>query len=96
MNDAFPCTGCGACCRSVRLSELTAALDRGDGVCRYLNDAQNTCTIYDTRPDICNIRRLYEQHFKSNISWSKFVDLNLIACEELLKQQQIKFKDGLV
>lgn len=87
MSEAFPCTGCGACCKSVRLSELTAALDRGDGVCRNLDDIKNICTIYDTRPDICNIQRTYEQYYKPRISWPRFVVLNQIACEELLKQQ---------
>lgn len=87
MSEPFPCTGCGACCKSVLLSELTAALDRGDGTCRYFDNVLSTCTIYDDRPDICNIQRTYEQYYKPNIGWSKFVALNLIACEDLLKQQ---------
>ena len=96
MSNPFPCTGCGACCRSVRLSELTAALDRGDGACRHLDDVQNICTIYDVRPDICNIKRTYEQHYKSSISWSKFVALNQIACDDLLKQQIAVFGSGQI
>lgn len=87
MRKPFPCTGCGACCRSVRLSELTADFDRGDGTCKNFDEAKNTCIIYDDRPDICNIERAYEQHYKPSISWLRFVALNQIACEELLKQQ---------
>lgn len=89
MSKPFPCTSCGACCKSVLLSELTAALDRGDGTCRYFDDALSICTIYDDRPDICNIQLTYEQYYKHNISWPKFVELNLIACEDLLKQQTL-------
>ena len=87
MNAAFPCTGCGACCRSIRLSEFTVALDRGDGTCRHLDDNHNTCTIYDSRPTICNIQRTYEQTYKPIVSWSKFVALNQIACGELLRKR---------
>ena len=42
----FECDKCGACCRSLKRSELYSKLDRGDGVCKYLND--NLCSIYDT------------------------------------------------
>jgi Fe-S-cluster containining protein len=31
----FPCTKCGACCRHVNLSPLTAYLDRGDGIATH-------------------------------------------------------------
>ena len=34
-------------------SLLLAELDRGDGVCRHLNDKSNLCRIYDDRPPIC-------------------------------------------
>jgi uncharacterized protein len=87
MTAVFPCTGCGACCRSVRFSPLTTDLDRGDGVCRHLNDIQNSCTIYENRPDICNIQRTYEQQYKSTVSWPKFITLNLVACQELLSKK---------
>lgn len=92
MSEAFPCTGCGACCRSILRSEKTSALDRGDGTCRYLDDKENLCIIYENRPDICNIQNSYEKSYKSLISWSEFVDLNQIACNELLKQQSLASK----
>ncbi len=87
MKEIFPCNSCGACCKSVQLSKLTANLDRGDGTCRHFDDAQNTCLIYDTRPDICNVQHTYESHYKEIISWEKFIVLNQIACAELLKKQ---------
>jgi len=86
MSEAFPCNNCGACCKSIRLSTQTDWLDRGDGVCRYFDDQQNTCTIYENRPEICNVRVMYEKHYQSQFNWSEFVLVNQKACEALLEQ----------
>lgn len=86
MSDIFPCNNCGACCKSIRLSTQTAWLDRGDGVCRHFDDTQNTCTIYETRPEVCNVRIMYEKHYQSQFNWAEFVVVNQKACEELLRQ----------
>jgi Fe-S-cluster containining protein len=86
MNEIFPCNNCGACCKSIRLSTQTAWLDRGDGVCRHFDDTQNTCTIYENRPEVCNVRMMYDKHYKDGFTWSDFVVVNQKACEELLKQ----------
>lgn len=83
MSEAFPCNQCGACCKSIRLSTLTDWLDRGDGVCRHFDDEQNTCTIYENRPDVCNVRMMYEQHYQRNLDWSEFITINQQACEKL-------------
>lgn len=79
----FPCTQCGACCRHVDLSELTAYLNRGDGVCRHYDINTRLCLIYEQRPDVCRVDTYYKQHFQERINWDKFVELNLIACEQL-------------
>ena len=50
IGDAFPCTACGACCRSLGGSSLYAGLDRGDGVCQHLDEGSNLCRIYEARP----------------------------------------------
>lgn len=81
--NVFPCTQCGACCRHVDLSELTAFLNRGDGVCRHHDVDTHLCTIYDQRPNICRVDEYYQQHLKEQITWSDFVELNLIACKKL-------------
>lgn len=53
----FPCTSCGACCRRLNLfpkgfieSHGLEADDKGH--CVNLND-DNTCRIYEDRPEIC-------------------------------------------
>jgi Fe-S-cluster containining protein len=86
MIEAFPCNSCGACCKSIRLSTQTDWLDRGDGVCRYFDDQQNICSIYENRPEICNVRVMYEKHYQSQFNWSEFVLVNQKACEALLEQ----------
>jgi Fe-S-cluster containining protein len=86
MSEAFPCNSCGACCKSIRLSTQTDWLDRGDGVCRYFDDQQNICSIYENRPEICNVRVMYEKHYQSQFNWSEFVLVNQKACEALLEQ----------
>ena len=82
MSGAFPCNACGACCRSLGGVSIYAKLDRGDGVCRHLDDESNLCRIYVERPTICRVSDMYERFF-SYLSWSEFVALNLKACEEL-------------
>ena len=33
--------------------------DRGDGACANLNE-KNQCSIYETRPDICRVDKMYK------------------------------------
>ena len=71
MNNDFPCEKCGCCCRKVGLMKGMEAFDRGDGVCKYLKE-NNTCSIYENRPDICNTRVYYEKNYKDKMSWEDF------------------------
>lgn len=80
---AFPCTACGQCCRRVYLSEKTAYLNRGDGVCQYFNEENNLCSIYENRPLICRVDDYYQAHFSQMISWDDFVQLNMEICHSL-------------
>jgi hypothetical protein len=48
---AFPCVRCGNCCRSI--AHIFPEYDTGNGTCRYLRG--NLCSIYERRPDICNL-----------------------------------------
>lgn len=88
MREPFPCNGCGACCKSIRLSAQTAGLDRGDGVCRHYDEQRKECGIYDHRPEVCNVERLYETQYASRLDWPLFVALNLQACAGLQARQE--------
>ncbi len=50
----FPCTRCGACCRSVTFIPQLAHMAWPDGACRHLT-ADNLCSIYETRPKLCRV-----------------------------------------
>ena len=53
----FKCDKCGECCRHLNESDLYIELDRGDGVCKYLDG--NLCSIYENRPLHCRIDESY-------------------------------------
>lgn len=77
----FQCDKCGACCRNLRLSSLYKELDRGDGVCKYLDG--NLCSIYDNRPLICRVDDSYNVLFKDKLSREEYYRLNYESCIKL-------------
>ena len=79
----FNCSKCGSCCRNLHLNELYKELDRGDGVCKYFAETTNFCKIYSTRPDICNVMKMYETHFNKYYSLKEYIRLNEKSCEKL-------------
>ena len=81
---SFSCDCCGACCRNIRLSNLSGELDRGDGVCKNLT-ANNLCAIYSERPIFCNVDAYYEKFLSQVMSREKFHELNRAACARLKK-----------
>ena len=87
MNSEFPCDRCGCCCRRVNLVDEMKIFDRGDGVCKYLND-KNECSIYDNRPDICNTKIYYEKYYKSKMTWDEFVKKCRKGCKLLQKMSK--------
>lgn len=70
------------CCRMVDVTEETRELDRGDGICKHLDTATNTCTIYNDRPDICRVDKQYELHGNGK-TWPEFIEITLQACDLL-------------
>ena len=62
----FPCTACGKCCRKVGHSLQTQFLDRGDSVCRYLDEQTNFCQIYQDRPLVCRVEEYYKKYYLEN------------------------------
>jgi hypothetical protein len=77
----FRCDCCGCCCRNLDKSDLYAALNRGDGVCRYLEG--NLCSIYEVRPLLCRVDECYDMFFKSVMSRKEYYRLNKVECEKL-------------
>ena len=81
----FICDKCGMCCRNLNFSDLYSDLDRGDGVCKYLQG--NLCSIYEDRPLKCRIDDYYNIYFKSIMTLEEYYNKNYDVCK-LLKQQR--------
>lgn len=82
----FYCDKCGICCRNLKGIDLYKDLDRGDGVCVFLNEATKLCIIYEDRPLICRVDDMYEEYFSSHISKEEYFDMNYKACLELKRK----------
>ena len=80
----FNCDCCGLCCRNIN-SQLLKNFDRGDGVCKNL-DENNLCKIYDNRPDVCNVEVGYKKFFANLYSEEEFFQMNYKICEELKRR----------
>ena len=77
----FKCDKCGLCCSHVGESELYKDLDRGDGVCKFLDG--NLCSIYEMRPLFCRVDESYDEIFSAQMSRKDFYKLNYRACKAL-------------
>lgn len=80
----FICDKCGHCCRHLNLSNLYIDLDRGDGVCKFLEG--NLCSIYEERPIKCKIDDCYDLYFKDYMTKAAYYEMNYAMCEELKKE----------
>jgi len=82
----FKCDCCGICCKNILLSTLYEGLDRGDGTCKFFNDKDLLCSIYETRPIECNVDETYYKFFSSSMSKDEYYELNYLGCKALKKQ----------
>lgn len=76
----FKCDKCGICCKKLHMSPLYVELDRGDGICKFLND--NLCYIYETRPLLCRVDESYDAFFSSTMSKDEYYRLNYKSCNK--------------
>ena len=85
---SFPCTGCGLCCQNIGLIPQLKEFDLGNGICKFLKNSQ--CEIYENRPDICNIEKMfdlqYKNHFKSK---TDFYIENAKVCNSLQEEKNL-------
>jgi Fe-S-cluster containining protein len=58
-----------------------AEYDSGNGVCIYLKD--NLCSIYEIRPDICNVHKMYSLYFKKHMTQKEYLRKNMDACRKI-------------
>lgn len=91
----YPCTKCGACCRLIYTSPLfDQDMQEDDGSCKYL--INNQCSIYEKRPEYCNIILMYEKYYKQDYNIDEFYSLNIKVCNELQDMLGIDTKFRIV
>ena len=89
----FKCTKCGICCRNIGEIPELAEYHKGDGVCIYLSE-DNLCMIYQTRPDICNVEKMYTLRYKDIMTKEVYDKVNMEGC--LLIQDRYGFVSSSV
>lgn len=88
----FSCTKCGLCCKNIDLIPELKEYDSGNGVCKYLTK-ENLCSIYNLRPDVCNVEKMYEIKYKYQFTREEYDCLNTEGCILLQKGQFRKSSD---
>ena len=82
----FLCSKCGACCRNVGNSKLPSD---DKGVCLNLDQENNICKVYNTRPNICRVDKIFENSFKDIMTKKEFYVWNTEACHWLIDKEDL-------
>lgn len=94
---SYPCTKCGCCCKRIdKAVDNSGVIDESSefyfpykwdetGKCEKLMP-DNTCSVYDSRPLICNIDRLINV---LNIPINEFYAMNIVACNQMMDEDGI-------
>lgn len=87
MSD-FPCTGCGECCKKIlgRLVEIGFAEEGGQ--CKHLQE-DNSCGIYDSRPDECRMDKVKIAWGASHLSDEEWNKKRADICNRIQVEQDI-------
>lgn len=99
MTYNYPCTGCGACCHRIgNIVESWGLKDLSEddemhfphsyndtGKCEML-DRDNKCLVYEDRPTICNVEKMFAL---MDIPRDTFYKLNINACNNMMDEDNI-------
>lgn len=90
----FPCTSCGLCCQNISKIKNLKNYDLGNGICKYFNSIDNSCKIYNKRPDICSVDIMFKIKYKQYFTEKIFYMENAKSCNYLQKKYglDISFK----
>lgn len=89
--DKFPCSSCGACCKSVKGLMPTK---KGTTECIHLID--NQCSIYEDRPLLCRIDEGFEKLSKHFANKKEYYKENAKKCNELIELHKIDSKYKII
>ncbi|MBQ6972048.1 MAG: hypothetical protein IJP86_06795 [Synergistaceae bacterium] len=84
----FNCDCCGLCCRHISGIKMLEAFDDRTGTCIYLDRDNDLCTIYDSRPVICNIDAMYDIFFSRKMTREEFYAMNRESCMRLKREHE--------
>jgi Fe-S-cluster containining protein len=81
----YKCENCGQCCKNWNPAQHDISLVDENGVCKFLNQETNLCTIYDKRPIFCRTYEYYEQIVakSQNISLEYYLHQQRMGCDIL-------------
>lgn len=63
------------------------ALD--NGACEQFDEATKKCKVYDTRPDVCRVNRVYERVHSTYLSREVYYQLSEGVCKKM-QEDEIK------
>lgn len=78
----FHCDRCGICCTKLKLSNIYSELDSGNGICKFFDMSTKLCTIYENRPEICDVKAMYK-YFKNMMTFNEYILSNERCCKRL-------------
>ena len=82
----FPCSGCGLCCQNISNVAELQKFDLGNGICIHYDGFKNECKIYNERPDICKVDKMFELQYKAYFTKEEFYIENAKVCNSLQEQ----------
>jgi len=85
----FPCSGCGLCCQNIQEIKELSKFDLGNGVCKYFDIKNNSCLIYENRPDICRIEKMFNVKYYKYFTKAEFYLENAKVCNNIQEQYKL-------
>ena len=97
----FACVNCGICCQHIDRAKWNINLfDKyiqneirnfkykhdDTGRCEMLGE-DNKCNIYNNRPTLCNVKKLWEKYYKNTISLKDFYIKQNESCNMLMEDE---------
>ena len=79
---SYNCRQCGQCCRNIGSTGLLKEFENEKGECIHLTE-DNLCNIYENRPDVCNVKKMYELYFCKLMTFEEYANYNYSICEML-------------
>lgn len=89
----FNCSGCGACCKRIGLlkdkfKEFNFPYKVNEkGWCEML-DENNKCKVYENRPQICNVDKMYSVFMKMGMTKKEYYVENTKMCNLYIREDK--------